>query len=248
MIREVRFISFIIPAWNEESVLSGTLAAVNAVTQQLTEPCEVIVVDDASTDHTAEIARACGARVVPVNHRQIAATRNAGAKAARGDVFFFIDADTLIGEEVVRAALESVRCGAVGGGCALRFDGQVPPYARVLQALMVRFSRIAGIAGGCFFFCIREAFHAVGGFDSGLYAAEEVAMSVALRRLGRFIVLPQFVTTSGRKLRTYSPRELFARLLRILFKGRKSLRDRQNLDIWYGDRRPDPKPLAMKAE
>jgi len=152
VIREVRFISFIIPAWNEESVLSGTLAAVNAVTQQLTEPCEVIVVDDASTDHTAEIARACGARVVPVNHRQIAATRNAGAKAARGDVFFFIDADTLIGEEVVRAALESVRCGAVGGGCALRFDGQVPPYARVLQALMVRFSRIAGIAGGCFFF------------------------------------------------------------------------------------------------
>jgi glycosyltransferase involved in cell wall biosynthesis len=241
VVRQVRFVSFIIPAWNEASVLPATLAAVNAVTQRLAVPCEVIVADDASTDRTAEVARAGGARVVSVNHRQIAAARNAGAKAARGDLFFFVDADMLIAEDVVRAAIESVRRGVVGGGCVSRFDGRVPLYARVLQVLMVRFARITGIAGGCFFFCTREAFRAAGGFDRRLYAAEEVALSVALRRLGRFVVLPQFVTTSGRKVRTYSSRELFASLLRFLFRGRKSLRDRRGLDIWYGDRRPDPK-------
>jgi len=239
--REIRFISFIIPAWNEESVLPATLAAVNAVARRLAVPSEVIVVDDASTDRTAEIARACGARVVSVNHRQIAAARNSGANAARGDVFFFIDADTVIAGGAVRAAIASVRRGAVGGGCAVRFDGHMRWPVRLVLALMVRLYRMARLAAGCFFFCTREAFQAVGGFDSRLYASEEVALSLALRRLGRFVVVPQYVTTSGRKLRTYSTRELFAPLLRFLFRGRRLLRDRRGLDIWYGDRRPDPK-------
>ena len=133
VIRDVQLVSFIIPAWNEESVLPSALAAVTAVARRLAGPGEIIVVDDASTDRTAEIARAGGASVVSANHRQIAAARNAGAKAARGDLFIFIDADTVIAEDVVQAALESVRRGAVGGGCAFRFDGQVPLYARVLQ-------------------------------------------------------------------------------------------------------------------
>jgi glycosyltransferase involved in cell wall biosynthesis len=243
-VREVRFISFIIPAWNEESVLPATLAAVNAVARRLAEPSEVIVADDASTDRTAEIARAGGARVVSINHRQISAARNAGAKAARGDVFFFIDADTVIAEDVVLAALESIRRGAVGGGCVARFDGHVSRSVRILMALTAGFARITGLAGGCFFFCTREAFLAAGGFDRTLYAAEEVALSMALRRLGRFVVLPQFVTTSGRKLRTYSPRELLTPLLRFLLRGRRTLRDRRALDVWYGDRRPDPKSEA----
>src|SRR5205807_5555429 len=46
-------------------------------------PSEVIVADDSSTDRTAEIARQHGARVVSVQHRQISATRNAGAHAAQ---------------------------------------------------------------------------------------------------------------------------------------------------------------------
>ena len=49
------------------------------------------------------VRRGCGARVVPVAYRQIAATRNAGARAALGDAFVFVDADTLIGADVVAA-------------------------------------------------------------------------------------------------------------------------------------------------
>ena len=68
VIRDVQLVSFIIPAWNEESVLPSALAAVTAVARRLAGPGEIIVVDDASTDRTAEIARAGGASVVSVNH------------------------------------------------------------------------------------------------------------------------------------------------------------------------------------
>ena len=90
------FISFVIPAWNEESVLGPTLEAVSIATRHLAVPSEVIVANDSSSDRTAEIASQHGAQVVPVHHRQISATRNAGARAAQGDSLIFIDADTIV--------------------------------------------------------------------------------------------------------------------------------------------------------
>src|SRR5262245_58908955 len=84
-------ISFVIPAYNEESLLGRTLDAVSDAAGALGRPFEVVVVDDASTDRTAAVARGLGARVVPVNHRQIAATRNAGAREAAGQMLIFVD-------------------------------------------------------------------------------------------------------------------------------------------------------------
>src|SRR5207302_2484064 len=100
-------ISFIIPAHNEEQLLGHTLTALTAAARALGQPFEIVVVDDASTDRTAVIARDQGARVVPVEHRQIAATRNAGARAANGEMFVFIDADTVVTERAVAAAVEA---------------------------------------------------------------------------------------------------------------------------------------------
>src|SRR5579862_4319510 len=125
-------VSFIVPEYNEERLIGETLDAIHAAARGLGEPYEVIVVDDASTDRTAEVAACKGARVIPVSHRQIAATRNAGAKHARGDILIFVDADTLATEDAVRAAVTALRGEAVGGGCASRFSGPIPPYARML--------------------------------------------------------------------------------------------------------------------
>src|SRR5262245_24686502 len=72
------FISFVIPAWNEETVLGATLEELEAVGLQPAAPSEVIVCEDSYTYGTAEIARWHGAQVVSVCHRQISATRNAG--------------------------------------------------------------------------------------------------------------------------------------------------------------------------
>ncbi len=233
-------ISFIIPAYNEERLLGRTLSAIDRAARALGEPVEVIVADDASTDRTAAIARAHGARVVSVKHRQIAATRNAGGREAKGEMLLFVDADTVVTTAAVRAAIGAMREGAVGGGCAFRFDGSLPPYGRLLAAVAVPLYRAVGLASGCFLFCTREAFHAVGGFDETLFAAEEAVMSRALRRRGRFVVLRESVTTSGRKLRTHSGREALALLLRVALAGPKAVRRRDGLEIWYGERRVDP--------
>src|SRR5687767_8100970 len=111
-------ISFIIPAYNEEALLARTLETLKESARSALDGLdhEIIVVDDASTDRTAQIAREAGARVITVEHRQIAATRNAGARSAQGDVFIFVDADTLVPASTLRAALEALRHGAIGGG------------------------------------------------------------------------------------------------------------------------------------
>jgi glycosyltransferase involved in cell wall biosynthesis len=233
-------ISFIVPAYNEEALLGQTLSALNDAAQALREPFEVVVVDDASTDRTAEVARGYGARVVPVNHRQIAATRNAGAKAASGEVLAFVDADTVITPAVVAAAVKALRAGAVGGGSAFRFDGRLPLYGRILEAVAVPLYRVMGLASGCFLFCTRAAFLATGGFDEALFGAEEAAMSRALHRYGRFVILREAVTTSGRKLRAHSAREILGLLARLAFAGPGALRRREGLEVWYGERRRDP--------
>src|ERR1700688_3756422 len=92
---EIRLISFIVPAYDEEILLGATLDALHEAGRSLNEPYEVVVADDASTDRTASIAERHGARVVRVAHRQIAATRNSGARAAIRELFIFVDADTI---------------------------------------------------------------------------------------------------------------------------------------------------------
>jgi glycosyltransferase involved in cell wall biosynthesis len=237
-------ISFIVPAYNEERSLGATLDALHAAGRAVGKPYELVVVDDASTDRTAIIARRHGALLVSVAHRQIAATRNSGARKANGELFIFVDADTIVNGAVVRAAVEALRGGAVGGGAAVQFDGAVPLYARLLMPVLVRVFRAARLAAGCFLFCTRDAFAAVGGFDEAFYGAEELVMSRALKRYGKFVVLRQAVVTSGRKLRTHSVREVLMVLGRLVLRGPGVVKQRQGMELWYAERREDPRQDA----
>ncbi len=238
-------ISFIVPAYNEERLLGATLDALHAAARAAGERYELIVVDDASTDRTGTIAEEHGAVLVSVAHRQIAATRNSGARKANGDLLIFVDADTIVNEAVVRSAVEALRGGASGGGAAVEFDGTVPLYARLLLPALVWWFRVAGLAAGCFLFCTRNAFVATGGFDEAFYGAEELVMSQALKRYGRFVVLRQAVITSGRKLRTHSVREMLAVLARLALRGPGAVKQRQGMDLWYAERREDPQQDAL---
>jgi GT2 family glycosyltransferase len=124
------------------------------------------------------------------------------------------------------------------------FDNPSPLYARLMLRIIVHVFRWFGVATGCYLFCTRPAFVAVGGFDEKYFGAEEIVMSRALKRQGQFVILKQAVTTSARKLRTYSvPEQLrfMARMARMALRGTKSLKQRQGMEFWYAERRPDPR-------
>jgi glycosyltransferase involved in cell wall biosynthesis len=230
----------VVPAHDEEALLPRTLEAIRGSVAGLGQEHEVIVVDDDSSDGTSAVARKDGARVVGVRRRQISAARNAGAREAHGDVLLFVDADTVVTPEVLHAALRATRDGAVGGGCAVRFDGRLPLWARLLQPVATWAYRVVGMAAGCFLFCTRRAFLEAGGFDESLFAGEEAFLSLQLKRAGRFVVLHEHVITSGRKLRAYSGLEILRALGRLAVLGRRGVRDRRHLDLWYAPRRADP--------
>jgi glycosyltransferase involved in cell wall biosynthesis len=234
-------LSFIVPAYNEEQLIAGTLREILTAARASQEDYELIVVDDASTDWTAQIALAEGATVLAVNNRQIAATRNAGARASQGDILFFVDADTQINERVVGAALEKLRRGAVGGGCLCRFTGPIPVYAHLMMFICQIGMRIVRLSAGMCMFATREAFLATGGFDESLFGGEDAAMCMALRKQGRFVVLPQRVLTSGRRTRTVSGLEILKVLALGALLGKRAFQDRRGLaKLWYDESRSDP--------
>jgi glycosyltransferase involved in cell wall biosynthesis len=237
-------VSFIVPAHDEQRLITDTLVAIHAAARGAGlgtgRDYEIIVVDDASTDRTAQVAIEHGARVIRVSHRQIAATRNAGAREARGDFLFFIDADTLIHPAYVRAAMAAMRGGAAGGGAGVKLLGKARLHERIGQLLLIHIFRWVGVTPGCSLFCTRAAFDAVGGFDETYYAGEDVAMGRALARHGRLVILKEIVMTSARKLRTHTLGEQLRLLARFLWRGRRMLRSRDELALWYGKRRDEP--------
>jgi glycosyltransferase involved in cell wall biosynthesis len=233
-------ISFVVPAYNEEHLLGPTLAALHAAARGLAQSYELIVADDGSTDATVAIAAAHGARVVRVQFRQIARARNAGALAAAGGTLIFVDADTIVPAATVLATVEALRRGAVGGGATVRVDGRLPWWASLMLPIVQGVLRVGHLASGCYVFCSRAAFDAVGGFDERLFAAEEIAFSRSLRGQGSVVILREWVMTSGRKLRSHSGWEL----LRLCGAGARQgiavIRNREQLSLWYGARRNDP--------
>lgn len=97
MIRTITpsMVSVIVPTYNAEPYLAETLAS---VLEQNWEPLELLVVDDGSSDRTVAVAKGFGdlARVIACSHRGLAATRNSGVAAARGEFLLHLDADDLL--------------------------------------------------------------------------------------------------------------------------------------------------------
>jgi glycosyltransferase involved in cell wall biosynthesis len=235
-------ISFIVPAYNEELELPATLEAIRAAAQHRKH--EIIVVDDASTDKTATIAQSAGVKLVSINRRQIAAARNAGARASSGEILFFVDADTRINEKHVAGAVDAIEAGRPGGSARIAIGGVVPTWARISLKVFCVVYFALGLGAGAFLFTTRRDFDAVGGFDETLFIGEEVYFSLALRKLGRLKILREPVLTSGRKLRMYSAREVLGNTVRVLFRGPRAARSREGLHLWYDGKREQRSAFA----
>jgi glycosyltransferase involved in cell wall biosynthesis len=234
-------LSFIIPAHNEEFELARTLGAIRSAVSDVNQPYEIIVVDDASTDATAEIASEAGATVIPITRRQIAAARNAGGRAAQGEYLFFIDADTRINRAHVCGGIAALGNGYAGGGARVIMDGFVPFWGRLLLRGFASVYFGLNLGAGAFVFTTRRNFDVVGGFDEQYFAGEEVYFSLELKKLGGFKVLREPVVTSARKLRMYSAKDFLPKFFGVIFRGPRGVRSRAKLSLWYdGNREKHP--------
>ena len=203
--------------------------------KSVSEQHEVIVVDDASTDATSQIAMQFDVRVVRVDYRKISAVRNEGVRASSGEILFFVDADTKANVLAVKEAIAAVRSGAAGGGCVPELDGPVPLWGHLIHRIAVVGGRIVRLVGGCFLFCTRDAFREAGGFSEDLRAGEDIAFVRALKKVGRFVVLGPAVVTSGRKLEVVGPWQVVSLLLTIAVR-RHRYENPWVIDILYGQR------------
>ncbi len=238
--------AIIIPAYNEEVLLAGTIAAAREAMAGLDGEFgegELIVVNNNSTDRTGVVAGESGAdRVVFEPHNQIARARNAGAKTTAADWLIFIDADTKASAGTLREALTILRSGEVaGGGARIVMDQAVSPMVDWLVRTWNQVAAGMNLAAGSFFFVRRDAFEACGGFDESVYAGEEVWFArrvkqwAAPRGLAFRVIADPPVVTSGRKSDWFSTGDFIGQLA-ILFLIPWATRSRRLCAMWY--RRP----------
>lgn len=185
-------ISVIVPTLNEQEYLPATLSHI-----VLAPGDELIVVDGGSNDQTVTIARRFTPHVL-LSRRGRAAQMNCGARCARGEILLFVHADTLLPPVALEAVRQAVQHGAVGGAFRLRITP--PTLALRLVAwganLRARWGQLP--YGDQALFVPRQIFEALGGYDDVPFM-EDVRLVQALRQRGRLTILPQAVSTSGRR-------------------------------------------------
>ena len=236
-------ISLVIPAWNEAERLPRLLDSVDAARTACPAEIEVIVADNGSTDATAEIARARGVRVVPVEKRCIAAARNGGASVAQGEWLAFVDADSVLHPQVFNALLKAAADPRTLGGASRVTMERWSLGIALAFASMLPMVWLTGFDTGLVFWR-RSDHETLGGYDETRMIAEDVDMPMRLRRLGRArgqkLVRLQSVKTitSSRKFDRHGDWHWFTQMPRI---GWRLLRDPRGITdfarrYWYEGR------------
>jgi glycosyltransferase involved in cell wall biosynthesis len=180
--------SIIVPAHNEEALLPRGLDAIDrAITSAGLSAglsAEVVVVANRCTDRTEAIAEAAGAVVVRDEHRNIAATRNSGVAASTGEIVVTIDADTIMHPNALLEVDRLASTGRyIGGGC--RFVLERNSLGLAVTTFAVTLATTLTRTGGVMYWCSREDFDAIGGFDEARRVGEDLDFAYRLRRHGR---------------------------------------------------------------
>ncbi|GAB3800526.1 glycosyltransferase family 2 protein [Micromonospora zhanjiangensis] len=190
-------VSVVVPNYNYSRSLPACIRAIQA---QDYEPIEIIVVDDCSTDGSAQIARDLGVRVLSTGvNGGVAVARNTGAAAARGEVLLFVDSDVAIPPHTVS---RSVRLLAedptVGAACGMYepeplMGGGLVQECRALQAYHWRMSAEGTVSFLFSAICAMrtEVFRDVGPFNPRLRQTEEVDYGFRLSQRYRVVLTAQ---------------------------------------------------------
>ena len=182
-------LSIIIPAFNEARGITPTLEHLRAAQHHFHEQygfdSEIILVDNASTDETAEIARQQGTMVTYDPIRSIAGARNTGARTAHGEVLVFVDADTIVPEEILTRIWQALESPACLGGVV---EPQYLPAKQFMHLYLAAwrwYGRHMRMSQGPAQFFRRQSFEQISGYDESLYVGEDVECIWRLRRLAR---------------------------------------------------------------
>jgi len=213
--------SIVVPAHNEQALLGRGLAAIDVAVRRACTTAEVVVVANRCTDRTGEIARAAGAIVVLDDHRNIAATRNAGIAASTGELVVTIDADTVMHPDALAEIEELATDGRfVGGGS--RFVLERTSFALAMTRAAIQLGSAASRTGGVVYWCARRDFDAIGGFDESKPMGEDVDFAARLRHHGRATgrrfrnIRRSPATVSVRKFDAYGDWHFFVEIGRMI--------------------------------
>lgn len=203
-------ISIVIPTYNEEKEIAATIKQFSS----LDIPHEIIVSDTASTDGTIAAAKATGATILlsPAGVRKgVAAARNRGGNAARGEFIVFLDSSTIIPDpnsffqKILAAFANDPKLLAISTRVrvepALRQSGD-EPVCWINDSFFWVMNNIFGVgmAAGKFQMVRASAFHEVHGFNENLFAAEDLDFFGRLAKIGRTrIIWSLSVFHSGRR-------------------------------------------------
>jgi len=182
-------ISVIVPAYNEERYLGETLKNIQKAKEFLLRkdsvPTEIIVVDNGSTDSTSDIALATGARIVRETKHNVARVRNAGASVAKGNVLVFIDADTIVPDELLWRINQVMASPSCFGGAVDTDYRPAKTLVKIYLQLWRMLGKLAGMAQGATQFCRREVYVSLLGYDESLYMGEDVEFHWRLKQFAK---------------------------------------------------------------
>lgn len=161
---------------------------------------EIIVADGNSADHTVDVASEHGVSVLRTGIAGRAHQMNAGAACASGDILYFLHADTIPPENFLLEIKHSLNLGYHAGCFRLQFD--YPHWFLKLNAWFTRFNINSFRFGDQSLFVRKKLFESIGGFSEDLLLMEDQEIVARIRRYGKFVVVPEAVTTSARKYRS----------------------------------------------
>ncbi len=205
-------ISVVMPAYNEETVLSSTLAALFAQTGEF----EVILVDGESSDRTCEIARRFSqARVITASKGR-ASQMNAGAEQATGEWLLFLHADTVLPQGAIQRLTDMENDQTIqAGGFMHQFSGDDWQLKLISFLDNFRCTRSRIIYGDQALFVRRTLFEQLGGFPNQPIL-EDVAFCERIIQLTNPLLLSPPVVTDARKFLQMGIWRSFIRVLLII--------------------------------
>lgn len=203
----------IVPTLNESASLAFTLESMLRVEGEK----ELIVADGGSEDGTRELARRFPVRVIEAERGRGSQLR-AGAEAARGDLLWFVHADTQVPPDAASSMWAAVEDpDVVGGNFTVRFDSP-GPEARFLGWVYPRLRQVGLLYGDSAIFVRRDAYERAGGMRP-LPLFEDLDLVTRLQPFGTMALLPLEVTTSARRFegRRFAPTAVRWSLLQLLY-------------------------------